>query len=228
MLWRRSYDHATSSSINHHGNYSAMSTNVDTKLQLWWLDERPVGHVLPLSLPSFQPSSDFSLTRKILLIKYTRIVPLHSISFTFSDNFEWTFHPIVQFSSVEISIHFVIRTFNKYKIFPLEILFIRLLFLACLELMNKAWQFFDKTEIPIPFYDRLYNFFSTLPYQKWCYKRFFLFLTKIKYFSTTYFHWTFTFHIRVTVMFETSLRKLVALFARVYEDTICTKCFLLL
>lgn len=44
--------HALPASINHRGNYAAMSTNVDTKLQLW-LDERPAA--MFLSLFAFLP-----------------------------------------------------------------------------------------------------------------------------------------------------------------------------
>lgn len=44
--------HALPASINHRGNYAAMSTNVDTKLQLC-LDERPAA--MFLSLFAFLP-----------------------------------------------------------------------------------------------------------------------------------------------------------------------------
>lgn len=37
----RHADRTLSTSINLRGNYTAMSTNVNTKLQRWWFDERP-------------------------------------------------------------------------------------------------------------------------------------------------------------------------------------------
>lgn len=227
LVWRTN---ALSSSINHHGNYSAMSTNVDTKLQLWRHDERPVS-------AGFQPSFDSSFARKILAIKYTRISYFtHSISFTFRIISTWTFHPIGFISSVEmveISIYFIIRILNKYKIFPLEILF-DYPSRAGFELSNRVMRVFQLNRntdfflrrLKINIFPRCAIFFNIVHHQSDVTRAFLW--REWNIFRTIYFHWTLTLHTRVALMFEIHPRKLVALFAHVYKGTICTKCFLLL